>query len=222
MHKTVVIIPSYKGAKSLQLLLPEVKKNINNNSEVLVVDDGSNDGTDIIAINHNVNYVAHGVNKGKGAALLTGYKWAMERGYQFAITMDADGQHSPHDLPPFFQNDADLTIGQRKINLLVMPLMRVVSNTLTSFICTLVVKKKILDSQSGYRKLRLSALDGFKNRVSGFQFETELLLHIAGRRNGTVSHVPIKTIYNGAKSYISPVKDIIQFVMAIVRFVFKR
>jgi len=142
----------------------------------------------------------------------------MDNGFTHAVTMDADGQHSPIDLTAMIASSADLTIGYRKFEFGTMPIARITSNTLTSLICSVLVKQKIRDSQSGYRKINLAVLEGFKPRFKGFQFETELLLYAAGKKRCSINHVPIKTIYNGGKSHISHFYDTYAFIKAALRY----
>ena len=136
--KTVILIPSYKAAESLNTLVPEVLKH---SSSILIIDDGSLDGTDDIAKKYSVQLVTHSVNCGKGEALLTGFKWAKENGFTHAITIDADGQHAPSDLPAMIESSADLTIGYRKFEFGTMPIARILSNTITSLICSALIRK---------------------------------------------------------------------------------
>ncbi|MBL8026918.1 MAG: glycosyltransferase family 2 protein [Fibrobacteres bacterium] len=211
---TLVLIPAYNAAEPLKVLLPEVVKQC----PVLVVDDGSKDNTRKTAIDSGVECVTHEVNRGKGEALLTGFRWASEKGFTHVITIDADGQHSPIDLPAMLLSESDLTIGYREFKFGTMPLARIVSNTLTSLICSFAIGKRVRDSQSGYRKVKLSTLEGFKPHFKGFQFETELLLHAAGKKKCSIGHVPIKTIYNGGVSHIRHFYDTTAFIRAILRY----
>jgi glycosyltransferase involved in cell wall biosynthesis len=213
--KTVVLIPSYKAADSLQILIPEV---LRHSPSILIIDDGSKDGTDSVAKQFSVPLVTHDVNYGKGEALLTGFRWAKENGFTHTITIDADGQHAPSDLPAMIESSADLTIGYRKFEFGIMPIARITSNVITSLICSALVGQRIRDSQSGYRKISLDVLDGFKPRFKGFQFETELLLYAAGKKHCSVNHVPIKTIYNGGKSHIRHFYDTLAFIRAALRY----
>lgn len=215
LMKTVILIPSFKAAESLNTLVPEVLKH---SSSILIIDDGSRDGTDVIAQKYSVQLVTHSVNCGKGEALLTGFKWAKENGFTHVITIDADGQHAPSDLPAMIESSADLTIGYRKFEFGTMPIARITSNTITSLICSALVRQRIRDSQSGYRKINLAVLEGFRPHFKGFQFETELLLHAAGKKHCSVNNVPIKTIYNGGKSHIRHFYDTLAFIRAALRY----
>ena len=91
-----VLIPAYKSADTLRLFLPEIIEAVPN-THICVVDDGSFDGTDVLCSGREVQYRTHFKNRGKGAALATGFKFLLDQGAQAIITLDADGQHAPED-----------------------------------------------------------------------------------------------------------------------------
>jgi glycosyltransferase involved in cell wall biosynthesis len=111
-----VIIPAFNEANSLPGVLQEVRDS-GINAEVVVVDDGSSDGTDHVAQSHGATLLRHPFNMGYGTALQTGYKYALETGSTTIIQMDADGQHSAFEIPkllePLERDDCDLIVGSR-------------------------------------------------------------------------------------------------------------
>jgi len=216
MKKTLIIIPAFNCAPQLGPLIRKIRQHTD--CAVLVVDDGSTDNTPALLRDAGVELLSHTENRGKGAALSSGFTRAFENGYEFVVTMDGDGQHDPSDLPGFFQYDADVVLGARSFKRGVMPLARIFSNTLTSFILSMATGKKIRDSQCGYRKIRLALVRSFRPRLSGFQYETELLLHILKRKRGSVINVPVLTIYSGGKSYIRHFRDTLQFIAVVWRY----
>ena len=120
---------------------------------VLVVDDGSQDNTPTVARRAGATVVSHEQNRGKGAALITGFDWALSRGYDAVLTLDADGQHDPDDIPKFldaYESDTwDLIIGRRDFS--KMPFPRGYTNPFGSWLLSQALGKPILDNQSGFR-----------------------------------------------------------------------
>ncbi|MFH0921696.1 MAG: glycosyltransferase family 2 protein [Fibrobacterota bacterium] len=215
-EKTLILLPAYECALALPGLIARIRMEAPFHT-VLIVDDGSLDNTFEAARKAGVFTLHHPENRGKGAALSTGFQYARVNGFDAVITLDADGQHDPSDLRAFFEADADLAAGCREFRRNVMPFWRICSNRLTSLLVRAVTGKRILDSQCGYRKVLLSALEGFVPRYQGYQFETELLLHIALRKEARIVNVPIKTLYSGEKSHIRHFRDIRQFLVALGR-----
>jgi len=145
----------YNAEDSINDLLLSISKHLPLD-QVYVVDDGSSDRTSQIACSLGVNLVRHPTNCGKGVALRSGLKSAFEESNVLAcITMDADGQHEPVHIPDFLSSfhdqSADLIIGARRMGPAVMPIMRVLSNRITSLLISAKIGQKILDSQCGYR-----------------------------------------------------------------------
>ncbi|MDN5319832.1 MAG: hypothetical protein PWP49_252 [Thermococcaceae archaeon] len=111
--KTLIVIPAYNEELTIGSVVALAKKY----GDVLVVDDGSKDRTSEIAQNAGAIVIRHDVNKGKGAALKTGFGYALANGYDVVVTLDADGQHNiPLLLKPILKGEADLVIGSRYLN----------------------------------------------------------------------------------------------------------
>lgn len=216
MRKTLILIPAYNAGSHLPGLLKEIRSVTE--MAVLVIDDGSRDNTSEAARANGAEVIRFDENRGKGAALDAGMDLAIQKGYEYVVTLDADGQHSPADLPRFFEFDADIVLGARDFTPGVMPFFRILSNSITSRILSWVTHRDIRDSQCGYRKIRLAFIQSFKARFTRYQYETELLLHVAGRRRGAVINVPIRTIYGDERSHIRHFRDTFQFVAAVLRY----
>jgi len=112
MRSTVILIPSYNCGATLPGLIRQIKSHAPD-CETLLVNDGSTDNTSLLLDTLPVCSISHPVRRGKGAALQTGMDWALTHGFRFVITMDADGQHDPADLPKFLKSNADLSVGAR-------------------------------------------------------------------------------------------------------------
>ena len=132
--------------------------------------------------------------------------------------MDSDSQHNPQDLIKFLSINSNFTfvIGKRKFNN-SMPIHRRLSNIITSFIISKLCNTPIYDSQSGYRRYKLTAVCSETYNESGFQFESEVLIKLLKYNNCTIQHVDIDTIYNNESSSINNINDTIKFIKLIAR-----
>jgi len=166
------------------------------------VDDGSTDGSAAAAALAGAKVVAHAVNQGKGKALNTGFDYAVARGVAAAITLDADGQHDPDEIPLFIEA---FRAGQGDI-IIQMPAKSQIGNRVGSFLLRLAMGRPIPDNQSGYRLFSREAMEKVRPTSTRFEAEVEMLLRadLAGLK---VGWVPIKTIYNEKKSHFRPVQD---------------
>jgi len=214
-----LLIPAYNAGEHLRQVLGQAKQYIPGD-RILLVDDGSTDHTPLIAEESGVRVISHERNRGKGAALSTGFHCALDApDMRAVICMDADGQHDPGMIPEFaraFAEDAgDLIIGCRGWHAGNMPWIRRVSNNVTTFLVSLRVGLNVRDSQSGYRLCSRQVLEQIGITLAGAQAETELLLRTltGGFRLG---YVPIPTIYGSEASHIRPLQDIADFVLVYV------
>jgi glycosyltransferase involved in cell wall biosynthesis len=156
-------------------------------------------------------------NQGKGAALQAGFRWAIEARYEAVVTLDADGQHDPAELPRFLQayqaHRADLIIGTRDFS--QMPPIRRVANTLGRWLFSWALGQSVRDNQSGYRLISRQLLEAMLDSdEQGFQFEVEMIV-VCVRRGFTLEWVPIRTIYADETSHINPWQHIVEFMRMI-------
>lgn len=180
---------------------------------VLVVDDGSTDDTPRIAEAVGATVVRHDRNLGKGKALMSGFQWAIERDYQEIITIDADGQHNPAEIPKFVSvqraSGAELVIGRRDFS--KMPFPRGYTNAFGSWLLSRVMGTKIHDNQSGFRLYRRSLLEVFEPTAARFELEVEIIAQ-ALHHGKKISWVLIETIYDTGKvSHFHPLRDSLLF-----------
>lgn len=216
---TFVVIPSYKSANLLEAFLPDLKK-IVPEDKICIVDDASGDQTDIVSEKHNITCLKHEVNKGKGAALSTGFDYLLTKDARWIVTMDADGQHSPSDLQNFIDGvkkrpDAGICIGHRCMKIGVMPFFRICSNKTTSFILSLFAGIPIADSQCGYRIYSSEFLKRISIQYNRFEMESEVILKAAAL-GFPVCFTDIQTLYSSNLSHISHLKDTIRWVRAVI------
>lgn len=224
--KTLVVIPAKNLEATIADLVHEIRQ-LDPELDVLVVNDGSTDGTSRAARNSGAIVIDHPENLGKGAALRTGFEHALEGDYEAVITMDGDGQHDPAAIPRFLdtlgRSGADIVVGTRMHAVGEMPKLRVWTNRTTSRIVSFLARQSIPDSQSGYRIFRARVLkDVLRSLVtSKYDMESEILIR-AARRGFRVAGMAVKSIYTGAVSHIHPVVDTLRFLRLVARSPFWR
>jgi len=215
------VIPAYKEGPHIAPVIRGVRKHL---PDVVVVDDGSQDDTADRAERAGARVIRHARNKGKGAALQTGFDYAVAHGYDAAIALDADGQHDPAELPRFFEalgiGEADIVLGSRMAKPEGMPWLRHWTNRTTSVILSRIAGQDILDSQSGYKAIRTEVLRHVRPTREGFDAESEFLI-VASRLGYRIAHVPIRTIYGDETSTINPAWDTWRFVKLCLSFILK-
>ncbi|MBP8974187.1 MAG: glycosyltransferase [Anaerolineae bacterium] len=212
--RLLALIPAYNEAGRVGGVVAAVRARL----PVLVVDDGSADGTARLAEEAGATVLRQQPNQGKGAALRAGFRWALEAGYDAVLTLDADGQHDPAEIPAFVEaftaQNADLVIGERTFR--QMPFPRNLSNTVGRALFSWALGQPVRDNQSGYRLLSRRMMEAtLASREGGFEFEVEMIVTCVQRGYRLVG-VPIRTIYEGEKSYIKPIPQTIHF-MRVVR-----
>ncbi len=222
--KVLIIIPAFNEEKSLGKLLKSISS-IVPRKDVLVVDDGSQDKTAIIAKRAGCRVLSQKTNQGKGLALRAGFAFALKSGYDAVITMDADGQHDPSEIPKFLKSfkksGADFIIGTREQNLSEMPFLRFLVNKTTSLVTSILAGVRIHDSQSGYRLIRSILIKKINLKTERFQMETEIIIK-AAMKKFSIIEVPIKTIYfKKFKSYINPLIDTVRFIKLSLRMLWR-
>jgi glycosyltransferase involved in cell wall biosynthesis len=181
---------------------------------VIVVDDGSSDDTALRAAASGADVVTQRPNQGKGAALRVGFERALTEGAGAVLTLDADGQHDPAEIPAFLAawrpGGLDLVIGQRDFT--HMPLSRRVANRIGGLAFSWAVGRQIPDNQSGYRLLsRRLAEATLASNEAGFEYEVEMIA-TAIRSGWAIGWLPIRTIYSDETSHIRPLQHFVSFV----------
>ena len=210
-----MVVPAYNAARYLPELVSRIRKYVCD-SNLLIVDDGSTDATVDLLKNLNVNFISFRQNRGKGAALAAAFDYAVKQDYRSVLTIDADLQHLPEEIPRFFaaDNGRQLIIGTRKMNLKIMPFGRWLTNNLTSIIISIFSAKRVRDSQSGFRLIPTSVLRAIPLKTIKYDFESEMLFK-AGALGCPIGEVPVSTVYEESLSYINPSKDTFRFIRQI-------
>ncbi len=213
--RVLALIPAFNESVHIANVIYRTKEFL----PVLVIDDGSHDRTAAIAAECGADVFRQLPNQGKGRALKRGFQTAIERNYDAVITLDADGQHTPEEIPlftdAFGQTHSDLVIGYRQFN--KMPLVRRCSNTIGTILFSWAVGCPVRDNQSGYRlisnRLMQTMLDSDE---VGFEYEVEMIVRCL-QQGMSISWVPIETIYANEKSHIRPIRHTCNFIRMVLQ-----
>ncbi|MBI2143960.1 glycosyltransferase family 2 protein [Candidatus Woesearchaeota archaeon] len=189
------IIPAHNEEKNIGLVVERTKKLVNSKN-IVVVDDGSRDGTAKEAETHGVAVLKHMTNLGKGAALRTGSQFALGKGAEALVFMDSDGQHDPEDLPRIMSalegNDLAFTYRERKSE--HMPLVKKFGNFFIDRVMKLLFSISVTDTQCGYKAMTKAAYEKLSLMSDDYSIESEIAAK-AGKYRLKFTQVPIKTIY---------------------------
>ena len=218
--KLLAVIPAYNEEQTIAGVLARTRPLAD---AVVVIDDGSADRTAEIARGAGAAAVSHVMNRGLGAALGTGFAYARRVSAEAVITLDADGQHDPKEIPRFFeelQKGADMVIGSRMIGSgnpppslqqgrraglperladlssgrAGMPWYRRAANTLGNLVTLVLFGAWVTDSQSGYRAFSAKALSKIEIRTNRMEVSSELVAE-AKRHGLKIREIPIQAIY---------------------------
>ena len=208
--KVCVIIPTFNNQNTLKRVIDGVLYYTN---DIIIVNDGSTDHTSkILEVYKDLAQIHFSKNKGKGAALRAGFNNAYENDFNFAITIDSDGQHYPNDIPVFLneleKDERYLLIGSRNMTHDSVPKGSSFGNKFSNFWFWAETGIRLTDTQSGYRLYPLNPLHRIKFYTNKFEFEIEVIVKAAW--NGVpVKNVPIKVLYdeNERVSHFRPYKD---------------
>jgi glycosyltransferase involved in cell wall biosynthesis len=204
------LIPAYQAGARVGPVVTTARAYL----PVVVVDDGSTDDTATVAEQAGATVLRQVPNAGKGAALRAGFRHALTAGVDAVVTLDADGQHDPDDIPAFLAAFAvsrpELVLGRRDFG--SMPPVRRLSNTLGGWVFSAAVGRNVADNQSGYRlvgrRLMAALLDSTE---SGFEFEVEMIARCIAL-GLPIAEVPVRTIYAGEPSHIRPWRHFTEFL----------
>ncbi len=206
-----VIIPTYNNAKTLERV---VAQTLQQGLPVIIVNDGSTDHTaEILERFDNITVISYATNKGKGYALQCGFRKASELGYDYAITLDSDGQHNPENILCFIEklNETGhcLIIGERNMNQNGIPIKSNFGRKFSNFWFWVETGIKNNDTQSGFRLYPLKDIEQKHFFTSKFEFEIESIVRLAWNQVPVVS-VPVEVTYqqgNERVSHFRPFRD---------------
>jgi len=210
------VIPAFQAAASLARVVAGARTV----APVFVVDDGSTDGTGDVGRGSGATVLRHETNRGKGAALATGIAAALATDANVIVTIDADGQHPPAEIPrllaPIVDGSADLVLGARERSG-AMPLGRRFTNWLSARLATRIAGQGVTDAQTGFRAFTRGLAARVHPAGARYDYETAFLLGAcdAGYR---VTCVAIPTIYAGATSHFRPWADTWRVVRVFAQY----
>lgn len=188
----LAIIPAYNEEKTLADVLLKTLEFVD---EIVVINDGSSDGTENIALTLNCTVLSHVINRGLGSALRTGFTYALLRGATFIVTLDADGQHNPEDIGRLYneiEKGFDVVIGSRMRSALGMPWHRIMANTIGNIFSG--GKRFTTDSQSGLRAFRGNALAQIELLGERMEISSEIIDEVR-RKKLRYSEIEIQPLY---------------------------
>ncbi|MGA7723361.1 MAG: glycosyltransferase family 2 protein [Ignavibacteriaceae bacterium] len=214
-NKICAVVPFYNENKTIREI---INRTLPYAGLIIAVNDGSTDNScDEVPVNEKVILLSHSTNRGKGFALNIGFLESIKRASYITVTLDADLQHIPEIIPELILGleKYDVVIGNRLNNTKNMPLMRILSNKLTSLLLSIKTKQKLFDTQSGFRAYRTNILEDILPTYTGFEAESEMIVK-AAEHNYKINFVPIPTIYADEKSKMRSIQAIIGFIKVLL------
>jgi glycosyltransferase involved in cell wall biosynthesis len=217
--QTVAVIPAYHDEKHIGDIVRRTGQQLDH---VLVIDDGSNDGTAQRAREAGAKVIVHNQNRGKGEAIKTGLRHCLAREVTWLILLDSDGQHLPEEIERFLSAAASATqpmlfVGNRMDNASAMPFIRRVVNRYMSRRISHLCGQRIPDTQCGFRMLHQQLIPELLGGGDRFDYDTEVLI-IASRKRYRIEPIPITTVYSDQVSNIHPVRDAFRFFKLMRRY----
>ena len=209
-----IIIPTYNNAGTLAAVIDSV---LNYATEIVVVNDGSTDTTNEILFPYKdkIKIISYALNRGKGFALKCGFNYAQERGYRYALTIDADGQHFADDIPLFLdaveKHPDALIVGNRNLTQDNMPKKNTFANKFSNFWFAVQTGTKLPDTQTGFRLYPLKKMGKLRPFTSRYEAELEILVRCSWRGIKLVS-LPIRVYYAPEEERISHFRPGVDFL----------
>jgi dolichol-phosphate mannosyltransferase len=202
-ERALVIIPTYNERENIRRIVDTVLRQ-DGRLEVLIVDDGSPDGTgqivaELEAADQRVHLLEREKKMGLGTAYIAGFRWALERDYQYVLEMDADFSHDPSHLPQFLRaiEDADLVLGSRyqqgRVTVVNWPISRLILSYSANLYARAVTGLPVWDATGGFKCFRrsvLEAIDLSQVRSNGYAFQIEMSFR-AWKRDFRITEIPI-------------------------------
>jgi len=211
------VIPAFQAAATIGDVVTRARATLPD-AQVIVVDDGSTDGTGEEGRGKGASVLTHPRNRGKGVALRTGIARACADGADVIVTLDADGQHPPEEIPrlmaPLAEGRADLVLGARRRDG-VMPLSRRFTNWLSATLASRIAGQRLHDAQTGFRAFTRTVVEHIQPAGDRYEYEANFLLD-ALRAGYRVASVEVPTIY-GPRSHFRSWTDTWRMARAFAR-----
>ena len=217
--KITIGIPAYNEEKNIASIITKLK---NITDSIIVCDDGSSDMTSEISKNLGAIVISHKKNMGYGAAIRTIFQKSVELDSDILVTFDADGQHRIDDvnkiLQPLENNEADIVIGSRFLNNeSKVPNYRKIGIKVITQVTNASLKKKLTDSQSGFRAYNKQALTQISPSEMGMGISTEILIK-ASNKGLRIAEIPITVLYHDNTSTHNPVSHGTSVLVSTIKF----
>ncbi len=219
--RVLVGIPAFNEARSVGSIVLQARQYA---EEVIVVDDGSSDGTARIAELAGATVIRHRENRGKGAAIQSIMAEARKRSPEVLVLLDGDSQHNPDEIPSLIKPIAegcDLVIGSREAQKERTPAYRRIGQRVLLRSGRLIARHKVSDTESGFRALSARAMDELELKERGFAIESEMLAQAAGK-DLKISEVPVSNIYTTGGSTLNPITHGVGVLNRIVVMISQR
>jgi glycosyltransferase involved in cell wall biosynthesis len=218
---TCALIAAFDEAPRIARVVTGIRPHV---EHVLVVDDGSADGTAEAAASAGAEVLRHPDNRGKGAAIRTGLQAIAHRSFSHVLFLDGDMQHAPEDAPLLIdaarRGLGDFILGERPFERRTTPRARYYTNTISSrVISACFIGQRVTDAQSGFRLITTDLLRRVRLTGRGYEIETEMLIKLA-RRGARIARVPISLRYDEAPSKLRPLRDTTRTCFLAVRYRF--
>ena len=228
MFKKTIIIPCFNEKKTILELLRRVKNNLNNEDNIIIIDDGSTDGTkdllkELDGIDHNIKILFHNKNLGKGAAIQSAM---FQKLNDIIIIQDADLEYNPEDysrlLLPFLETEADVVYGSRFLGgskyVRIHFFWHFAANKMLTFFCNIFANLNLTDMETGYKAFKKNVIKELKLKEKSFGIEPEITLKLAKKK---FKFFEVAISYNG-RSYEEGkkirLKDAFIAVYCIIRY----
>lgn len=213
----VAIVCAYNEAAHIEAVVLGASQFV----PVVVVDDGSRDNTAEVASRAGAWVLRKPKNAGKGAALVTGFRWAVNSGYKAAVCLDGDGQHDTGEIPKFldlWRLGHQAIFGNRMTDVRTMPPARLAVNRLMGTTVSTLAGYRIDDPQCGFRLYSAGCMKSLRVKTVRYDAEAEIAVQVA-RAGYRIVSIPVKTIYQAAiKSKIRPIIDTYRFLRIVVYY----
>jgi len=224
MSDVAVLIPALDCSATVYSVVVGARRHV---ADVVVVNDGSSDDTAAEARRGGAQVIEHDRRRGKGVALLTGMRALHDRGMRRVLTMDADGQHLPDEIPVMLrasdQYPGAVIIGMRRMETVPIAPMRLFGNRFANRWVEIACGLRLPDTQSGFRVYPLAQTLGLGVRSEHFGFETEVLVR-AARAGLAIKSVPVRVFYPPAAERIShfrPFVDTVRIILIVLGLIFR-
>ncbi len=215
----IALIPAWNEETTIAEVIKKTRPHVD---RVLVINDGSSDNTEKIAKEQGATVVTHSINRGLGAAIGTGFAAALKLGADAVITLDADGQHDPEEIPKFteaLKKGADVVIGTRMKTRSGMPWYRQVAQILGNLTTFVLFGAWVTDSQSGFRGFNRDSLAKIEIKTNRMEVSSELIAETK-RNKLNLTEVPIKAIYT--EYSLSKGQSFFVGIKTLLKLIFRR